>query len=668
MSEAAVFLVLGLGSLGQHCVLALKEFGVPVIGIEHHKPQEWELPEVGELLDDLIVGDICHDPYLHQAQVARCRAALIVTSNERVNAEAALAIRQLNPETRLVVRSSKENLNRLLSDRLGNFCAFDPTLLPAMAFAIAALDPETVGFFQLQGQWLRVVQQRMDATHPWCDRRPLHEVDSRRRRLLSCVQPEQDALNQLPLLQWEAEHRLTAGDIITYVETAEAFLIAQQQQTRHHPQPQSTRYWPTHWQDLGRDLGRWGRRFLQLSFQQQIRRVAILCGCIVILLSGLGTVLFTLHLPQLPWLRGFYITATLLLGGYGDLFGGLAAVSAELPWWLELFALGLTVTGTAFVGILYALLTEALLTSQFKFNRQRPQVPPQGHTVIVGLGRVGQRIGQLLQEFRQAIVGITLRTDLDETVLPTMPLVMGNLNTALSDANVATAHSVIVATDDEMLNLEVALTTRSLNPGVRLAIRTVGQRLSNHLTQLFPQDQVLCTYAVMAEAFAGAAFGEQILSLFRVHNQTVLVTEYEIEAIDTLHDQLLSELSEGYHILPLLHQRPQKPPQLLPSADQRVKVGDRLVVLATIEGLQRVEVGQQFPKNCHVQITKLATREAQFEGANILSRITGCSLQTARQLMQDLPVTLPQPLHQRQAQRLVRTLRRAQISASWERL
>lgn len=385
MGEPAVFLVLGLGSLGQHCVLALKEFGVPVIGIESHKPQDWELPEVSTSIDQLVIGDICHDVCLRQAQVERCRAALIVTSDERVNAEAALAIRQLNPQTRLVVRSGQENLNHLLSEQLGNFCAFDPTLLPAMAFAIAALDPETLGFFQLDGQWLRVVQQQMTSAHRWCDRRSLHEIDNRYRRLLSCCRP--DRPKSWPLLQWDAGHRLQTGDIVTYVETADAFLSLQQRQA-HRLERHRLRGSGFQW----RNLPHGGQRFLQLSFQQQIRGVALVSGLIVILLAGVGTVLFSLYSPEISGMRAFYLTATLLLGGYGDIFGEIYHGAIALPWWLELFALGLTVTGTAFVGILYALLTEALLTSQFQFTRQRPQVPAQGHTVLVGLGRVGRQV------------------------------------------------------------------------------------------------------------------------------------------------------------------------------------------------------------------------------------------------------------------------------------
>ena len=133
------FLVCGLGSLGQHCVAFLKDFGVIVGAIDKVTPDDWEIPYLQDQLEQLLVGDCRQADLLTQAQVQHCRTILLVTSDERVNVEAAFAARLLNPQVRLVVRSSKQNLNQLLDQQLGNFVAFEPTQLSAPAFALAAL-------------------------------------------------------------------------------------------------------------------------------------------------------------------------------------------------------------------------------------------------------------------------------------------------------------------------------------------------------------------------------------------------------------------------------------------------------------------------------------------------------------------------------------------------
>ncbi|NET46453.1 NAD-binding protein [Okeania sp. SIO2B3] len=134
------FLICGLGSLGQHCVAALKQFGVIVNAIDLIQPQHWEISDLSSQLNQLIIGDAREPGILRQGQVQQCRAILIITSNERINLAIALAARLINPQIRLVVRSAKENLNQLLDKQLGNYVAFEPTELPAPAFAVAALE------------------------------------------------------------------------------------------------------------------------------------------------------------------------------------------------------------------------------------------------------------------------------------------------------------------------------------------------------------------------------------------------------------------------------------------------------------------------------------------------------------------------------------------------
>ncbi|MDZ8263599.1 hypothetical protein [Nostoc sp. ChiQUE01b] len=111
--------------------------------------------------------------------------------------------------------------------------------------------------------------------------------------------------------------------------------------------------------------------------QNQIRRIATIYAITVLILWFVGIVLYRLYYPDISIQEAFYATAILLLGGYGDLFGGVEFASQSkpsdaIPWWLRFFSLGLTLTGQAFVGVLYTLLTDALVTSRFHFFNSRP--------------------------------------------------------------------------------------------------------------------------------------------------------------------------------------------------------------------------------------------------------------------------------------------------------
>jgi Trk K+ transport system NAD-binding subunit len=658
------FLVCGLGSLGQNCVVSLKQFQVPVIAIEEQgESQNWEIPNLLQLLDDLIIGDCRNSAILQQAKITSCRAALIVTSNEKVNVETAIAIRQLNPHTRLVVRSSKENLNKLLGEQLGNFIAYEPTQLPAPAFALAALGRETLGYFPLDNQKIKVTKRQIKPGDPLASNRMLYEINSNTRRLLIHLPYDPPIINPNFHI-WESEAIIQQGDTLIYAEIVEEFVFESPQTSLK--QTGQTTSWLKKVTNLVTSWKPRLRNFWQLSFQQQIQRVAIACSFIVILLLAVGTILFDRFYVETNLISAFYATATLLLlGGYADLLGDFQP-NDSIAWWLQLFAFVLNLAGTAFVGVLYALLTEALLSSKFEFPKSRPPNPLANHIVIIGLGRVGQKVASLLQEFRQDIVGVSFSQDFDRSILPQMPLIVGNLNEALAKANLQTAKSVIVATDDEILNLEIALMAKTANPGNQIVIRTYGQDLSRHLAKLLPDANILEAYRLAAEAFAGAAFGENIITVFCLENQNILVTEYTIETNDTLNGLLILEVSYGYGVEVIAHSKPNQNLTLMPSGDVKLAVGDRLIIFATVEGLQCIEQGKLNLKAKHyyVHVEKALNAEAKFNGANLIVLVSECSFPEARDLFDNLPATLNIPLYKHQAMRLIHGLRKRQVQAS----
>jgi voltage-gated potassium channel Kch len=324
--------------------------------------------------------------------------------------------------------------------------------------------------------------------------------------------------------------------------------------------------------------------------------------------------------------------------------------------------------------VIYAILTEALLSSRFEFVKQPPPIPQQDHVVIVGMGKTGARIKTLLAKFQQPIVGITFNSDVKRQSHSEIPLLTsnaGNLATALTTANVSQAKSIVIVTDDEILNLETALMAKAISkrsasqtaPRLNLVLKTSGIRIAHHLRSLLPDAQMVGVYAVAAEAFAGSAFGENILDLFRLKDNTILVTEYQIEAEDTLQGLLLDDIAYGYGVVPIIYQQPNRASVILPLNELPLKVGDRLVVLATIDGLRRIEQGKlnQQAKQWQIRIERALTNDAIFDGANAIARITGCSLTLARETMNNLPQTLEVKLYQHQAHRLIKELKKTLV-------
>lgn len=652
-----LFIVAGMSPLGQHCARVLKQtFGVVVHAVGTRTEQESAARlERDHILDRTVCGDPRDRTVLERAGIAQCRAILLVDPDERINVAAAFAARALNPAVRLVLASAQTNLNKLLARSLGNLVAYEPTELSASAFALAGLEGETTGLVRIGDEFLTVYRRTLTADSAWCDGRRLHDINTRSRRILTHDPADEPGPGGFH--RWAAGRAAAAGDSITWIQRNAPY--------RHDvPPAEGPRRGPA---DNGNDAPRAahgplsGRLMATWRTASPAQRAIIALGGVLALLYVLGALLFRIARPDLGTASVFNVAMVLILGGYPDLFGDFTP-DAPVAVWLQLYSLLLTVAGTAFIGVVYAALTAQILGARFTFLQKRPPPPPERHVVVVGLNEVGRRVASLLTELKQPVVGIH-DGDPPPGIPPSLPLVTGPLGRAATRAHLTTARTVIAMTGDEVANLEIALTARAANPDCRLVIRTDDAGFGRDLAALVPGAQAFGTFTLAAEAFAGAAFGENILDVFHVGGDAVLVTEYRVDEGDTLNGRLLADVAYGYGVVPICLQRPGREAETLPSDDERLHVGDRLIVLATTEGLHRVEAGQQRPRTTRLWVDRTLNEQAVFHGAMTVARIAGCDPGTAREFMAHVPGALALPLFDAQAHRLVGELGKRGVRA-----
>ena len=669
------FIVCGLGSLGQQIIVNLTKFSfdsfeVQIAGIDRVPVTEWELENLPDMLAQApIIGDCRRDHVLQQAGIERCRAVLIVTSDESVNVQTAIAVRRLNPNVHIVVRSSRQGLNQLLSRQLGRFVALDATELPAMTFALAGLEDNTLSVFNIDTFQFRVVERQITASDPHYCNMPVHRLHRQQVRLLNLRpfsnphQPIGWATTASSMFhRWQPHVRVQAGDRVAYVEVQ----TLTPSQILHIPKRSGA--WVKLRQGVGDVLdGEWRRRlwtFWRSAEQQSLRRVVAIGLSTALVLWTTGTLLLYFNIPTISFTKAIVLGAILILGGYGDVFGGFEDSGAQ--GWVLIACLLIATTSLLMVIGVLGLLADQLLSSRFEFLQRRPKIPKKDHVIVVGLGRVGKRVTRILQDLRQPLVAITHR--LDSPVLRNqIPLLEGPMLQQLQEANLSTARSVIAVTDDAVLNLEVALLaaealekeSRPFTP----VIRTLSQLFSDNIKSFLPQARSFSVYALSAEAFAGAAFGENILGLFRLNHQTILITEYRIEYGDTLNNKPLAEIAYGYGVVPILLRQCQPNRQYqdypMPSDDLRVHVRDKLYVLSSINGLRRIERGEMTsPRQWLLEVDAPLDPNMLSEAGGILAKVSNIQLDHCRRLMETLPNTIQLALYDYQAHRLMQELKR----------
>ena len=177
-----------------------------------------------------------------------------------------------------------------------------------------------------------------------------------------------------------------------------------------------------------------------------------------------------------------------------------------------------------------------------------------------------------------------------------------------------------------------------------------------------PQARAFCAYALSAEAFAGAAFGENILGLFRLSEQTILITEYIVEPGDTLVGKQIAQISYGYGVVPIVRETTDTEGNpcaiLMPTDEQRLKPHDKLFVLSSINGLRRIEREEMTtPRRWRIEAEQLPFAEAAADTAKILTKITNCHPKQAQAFVSQLPASMELELYDNQASKLIQILK-----------
>jgi Trk K+ transport system NAD-binding subunit len=642
--------VCGLGNLGLECARMLGEYGLRLSGVD--------LLDAGVLGVEfpLVRGDCRDVEVLRRARVEDCRAVLLVVGDARVNIEAALAVRKLNASVRIVGRTAEHHINELLSDLLGNFAGYEPNRLAGGALALAALHAETIGYFRLDGRMLRVIRHRIRSGDRWIGM-PVGQLTTHGVVLLDHHHGELDRENgrlrrsSRGLFHgYDPEVEAREGDVITFLAVEGTEL--EDEVTRLATAPAHL--------DRPSLLRRMGRRFRSIG---RTGGVALGAATVITLAVALAALLFPSSDPTLSTADGFFTALVLMTGGtYADLFPAFHHLSNALRF----LSITLSVIGTVAVGLVYAWFTDRLMTIRLRLAKRRPRPPHGDHVLIVGLGRAGRQAAGLFSALRRPAAGVETKT-LEDHALGDLAVVAGSGTdrATLEAAGCATARGLLAVTNDDWLNLEVALLARTINPDCALVIRTNDRRFSRNVAGVLPRLEVVCVPDVAAKAFAAAALGENVLDLFQFEGKTIFVVEHYVANGDAIEGRHLAEIAEGFSVMPVLYQQRGQEPRFWSIVDRAIVMseGDRVVLLGPSSSLQRIERAEIEPRRSELTVTALRPYVDRLGAAAVLARQLACSLEQAHGLLASVPGQVPGRFYPHQASRLRKALEQSGIIA-----
>ena len=211
------------------------------------------------------------------------------------------------------------------------------------------------------------------------------------------------------------------------------------------------------------------------------------------------------------------------------------------------------------------------------------------HVIVCGLGKVGYRTTLELLKFKREVVGI--ESDDNSRFLEAVrdlgvPVLIGDASRPefLERAGVQRADAIIPATDNELANLDIALHARELNPNIKVVLRMFDPDLARRVESGFGIHTAFSASALAAPVFAAAAMRYKVKYSFYVGDVLLNLAEFTIEPGATVEGWTVQQLEKEADASVVTHHRDGST-EIHPELAQKLRAGDKIVMLATIETL-----------------------------------------------------------------------------------
>lgn len=199
--------------------------------------------------------------------------------------------------------------------------------------------------------------------------------------------------------------------------------------------------------------------------------------------------------------------------------------------------------------------------------------------IVCGLGRTGYKILRLLRQQGAIVVGIHHQPVSGETAAN---VIVGELQAAstLQSAGIKEAHTLVITTTEDALNLSIMMQARVLNPQIRIINRFYNTNLGERLDQTLSNHLSMSVIGLAAPVFTFAALGNKAIGQIKLLQQTWPIQEEYIHENHPWKSKKLSDLWEDPTRM-LIYYVPVQGKMNLVSAvlsEQQLRVGDRLII------------------------------------------------------------------------------------------
>jgi Trk K+ transport system NAD-binding subunit len=563
------YILCGVGRVGWRVLEYLHAAGLPVVVVDSRCAATDH--RLGS--SRLVRGDCRHKSVLEEAGIARARGVLVMTNDDLVNVSTALLVRHLNPNVRIVMRLFNQNLVPRLGKAIRNIIALSTSTLAAPVFAMSALTGQALGTIRIEAgaeNARQVVEVAIAPGSPFLG----ETVASVTKRSVLVLAHLPVGGKERFFTDVDSDARLAEGDRVLVCGDSAAVSTLLQGESEG----------PPHVRWAG-----WLRRMSRVAWRSFAEVDLALKVCTGVLLGVItfSTVLLHFSTDQLPLHRAFYRTVSLMATA-ADMH-----VGEHEQAWFAVFAGLLRVLGAALVGAFTAIVTHYLLRARFVGALEIRRIPDSGHIVICGLGNIGFRVVEELLACEQQVVVIEQAKDsrfVTTTRRMGVPVLIGDATVTgvLKQAHAGHARAVIAATSEDLVNLEVVLMVRELNPNQRVVVHLSDPTLAQMLREAAGVRLALSIPHLAAPAFVAALFGDRVQSVFMAEGRLLAAVDLRVtDRDDSLCGQQVRDIATTYRLLPIAVL--DRNGAIAPCAiDCCLQAGSRLIAISALPDLERL--------------------------------------------------------------------------------
>lgn len=208
----------------------------------------------------------------------------------------------------------------------------------------------------------------------------------------------------------------------------------------------------------------------------------------------------------------------------------------------------------------------------------------RNHVIILGVGHLGLRVTRALAQMGFEVVAIDQKAvserdrQLDEMHVPII-VGDGRLAVTLEKAGLRYAQALIVCTSDDLMNLEITMRARDLNPDVRITVRMWDDHYVQQIRRFLNVEAVMSASSLAAPVFAGTAVGVEIAQTLNVNGVDYSMIRLKVADGSFMEGNTIEVLQNKYGMDIVLHEH-QNEVKVHPAANSVVRANDTLVIFA----------------------------------------------------------------------------------------